>query len=479
VGCCAKKRNKQKATTKATFFSRQQELSRALLLLLTVNCISADKTRPQQIHLVTCIKMITEQFFDPAVTLVVSLPNAGYLIDRALDFAEFSRVFGDRASTQQISTFTHLLEELHGTHRPIVIRGPGTEMCQPVPKITPIPTVTPLFADRTLAVLSPCTFHDKYDSYILWTNGTLNRQLQQLKAYPNSWNPRGKFLVVVETISEVPNILEEMRQWQVLNVVALVPADSDLNTFDLYTWFPYQPPSGECGKLRETVLVNKCTTKGGHLLRNVSLFPPKIPKDFAGCPITVSTLPSVPHVMTSIDGEQRHAEADVTYADGLDIRILNFVKRRLNFSARFLPPPDGDWFIRYSNNTWGGIAGDLMYGRADLGMCGTTYEFASMKDLDMTVPYDTLDALFVVPRAKQHPRWNSIARVFHLPTWLLLITVMIVAAVIMLCLANYGTKYNEEQPDFRSMSGCLSSAWAAMLGISVPRQPRNTPMRYE
>jgi len=124
------------------------------------------------------------------------------------------------------------------------------------------------------------------------TNDTLRRQVEQLKAYPNSWNPRGKFLVVLERVSEVLTVLEELRQWQVVNVVAMVPASSDRNTFDIYTWFPYQPPSGEYGKLRETVLVNKCTAYEGHLLRNVSLFQPKIPKDFAGCPITVSTLPS-------------------------------------------------------------------------------------------------------------------------------------------------------------------------------------------
>jgi hypothetical protein len=418
---------------------------------------------------VTCIKIITEQFFDPTGTLVVSLPNDGYLTDPAVDFVEFSHEFGDRASsTQQISTFTHLLEELHGTHRPIVIRGPGTAMCRPIPKIKPI-LIFPFWA--------PCYFQDKYDTYILWTNDTLSRQLQQLEAYPNSWNPRGKFLVVLERVSEVPIVLEELRQWQVLNVVALVPASSDRNTFDLYTWFPYQPPSGECGKLRETVLVNKCTAQEGYLLRNVSLFPPKIPKDFAGCPITVSTLPAEPHVMKSIGREERQPEADVTYADGLDIRLLNFVNQGLNASTRFLPPPDGEWWIRYDNFTWGGIAGDLLYGRADLGICGTTYSFTLISNFDFTVPFATLDALFVVPRAKQHPRWNSITRVFDLPAWLLLIIVMIVAAVIMLCLANYGKQYSEEQPDYRSMSGCLSGAWAAMLGVSVPRQPRSAPMR--
>jgi len=474
----------ERQLTKPHFLPRLQELSQALLLLLlTANCISADKTRPQHSHLVTCIKIITEQFFDPTGTLVVSLPNDGYVTDPAVDFAEFSHVFGDRASTQKIGTFTHLLEELYGTHRPIVICGPGKAMCLPVPKITPIPTGPPHLVKAMdipmdkFAFWAPCYFHDKYDSYILWTNDTLSRQLQQLTAYPNSWNPRGKFLVVLERISEVPIVLEEMRQLQVLNVVAMVPASSDRNTFDLYTWFPYQPPSGECGKLRETVLVNKCTAQEGRLLRNVSLFQPKIPKDFAGCPITVSTFPSEPHVMRSIDREERQPQAEVTYADGLDIRLLNFVNQRLNASVRFLPPPDGEWWILYKNYTWGGIAGDLLYGRADLGICGTTYGYTMMPGLDFTVPYATVDAVFVVPRAKQHPRWSSITRVFDLPTWLLLITVIIVAAVTMLCLANYGTKYSEEQPDYRSMSRCLSGAWAAMLGVSVPRQPRSAPLR--
>lgn len=466
------------------FVPRLQDTKQAaVLLLLMANCISAQKATPQHSHAVTCIKTVTEKFFDPAGALVISLPNDGHLTDPTLGIAEFRHVFGDRHTKQQTSTFAHLLEELHGTHRPIVICGPGTGTCQPLPKITPIPTSPPDFEDQLdkmmdeLQMVGPCDLHDKYDSYILWTNDTLSSQLQQLKAYVNSWNPRGKFLVVLERTRDVPIVLAEMRQWQILNVAAMVPASSERDTFDLYSWFPYEPPSGECGKLREAVLVNKCAAKCGCLLRNASLFPPKIPNDFAGCPITVSTLPSEPHVMISIDKEERRADSDIAYTEGLDIRIFSFMKQRLNASARFLQPPEGDWSVIYSNNTWGGIAGDVVYGRADVGMCGTTYVFTMTQDLELSVPYETLDAVFVVPRARQHPRWNSITRVFHLQMWLLLIIVMIVAAVIMLCLAKYGAKYNEEQPEYRSMSGCLSSAWAAMLGVSVPRQPCTAPMR--
>jgi hypothetical protein len=82
-------------------------------------------------------------------------------------------------------------------------------------------------------VFGSCDLHGKYDSFILWTNGTLSRQIQQLKAYTISWNPRRKFLVVMEMISEVPILLEKMKQWNVLNVARLVPADSIWNTSDL------------------------------------------------------------------------------------------------------------------------------------------------------------------------------------------------------------------------------------------------------
>ena len=92
--------------------------------------------------------------------------------------------------------------------------------------------------------------------------------------------------------------------------------------------------------------------------------------------------------MTSIDREERQPEADVMYADGLDIRLLNLVKERLNASVRFLPLPDGEWWTVYINNTWSGIAGDVVYGRADVGMCGKTYEYAMSPDLECTVPYD-------------------------------------------------------------------------------------------
>jgi hypothetical protein len=81
-----------------------------------------------------------------------------------------------------------------------------------------------------------------------------------------------------------------------------------------------------------------------------------------------------------------------------------------------------------------------------------------IKDVDMTVPHNTLDALLGMPRAKQHARWNSMTRMFHLAKWLLMVTVMIMFPVIVLHLTNYGTKYSKEQPNCRSMPRCLSNS---------------------
>jgi hypothetical protein len=298
-----------------------------------------------------------------------------------------------------------------------------------------------------------------------------------MKAYYNAWNPRGKFLVILEENNQVLAILEELRQWNILNVAVLVPSNNEQNTLDLYSWFPYQPPSGKCGKLNKPVLLNKWIGQREEFLHSNSLFPTKFPNDLHGCNISVSTLPLDPHVMVSSDREAALDKNNVKYTEGLDIRLLQFVTQSLNATLRYLPPPAGDWGDVYPNQTWGGISGDLLYGRADVGVCGTTYAFSYTPDLEFTVPYDTMDAVWVVPRAKQHPRWSSITRVFHLPMWLLLMIVIVMAAVIMLCLSKYAARYSDEQPAYRNLSGCLSSAWAVMLGVSVARQPYSAPLR--
>jgi hypothetical protein len=274
--------------------------------------------------------------------------------------------------------------------------------------------------------------------------------------------------------------LEELRQWNILNVVVLVPANNEENVLNLYSWFPYQPPSGRCGKLKKPVLLNKWIGREGKFLHNTSLFPTKFPKDLDGCSISVSTLPLDPHVMVSSDKEVVLDKSNIKYTEGLDIRLLRFLTQRLNASLSFLPPPAGDWGdweYMGENSTWNGIVGDVIYRRADVGVCGTTYTFAIIPDLELTVPYDTMDAVWVVPRARQHPRWSSITRVFHPPMWLLLMIVITMAAVIMSCLSKYAARYSAEQPVYRTLSGCLSSAWAVMMGVSVARQPFSGPVR--
>ncbi|XP_021929668.1 glutamate receptor-like [Zootermopsis nevadensis] len=353
-------------------------------------------------------------------------------------------------------------------------------MCKRLPNIISGPSLDLADWDwGTEIPPNPCKVYDKQDSYILWATGELNQQLERLKSYYNAWNARGRFLVVLERTGELPMILEELRQWKILNVVVLTPSSSEQDAFELYSWFPYQKPSGECGKLREAVLVDKCIAKREYLLRNASLFSAEFPNDLGGCPITVSTFPLDPHVMIGSNKDEGTDENGVRYTEGLDIRLINFMAKSLNASVRFLPPPPGDWSdFDERNYSWRGIVGDLIFRRADIGMCGTSYAFSFIRDLDLTVSYDVLEAVWVVPRAKVRPRWSSITRVFRLPMWLLLMAVMIVASVTMICLSKYQANYEEERSEYTTLSDCLSSAWAAMMGVAVARQPRTGPMRF-
>ncbi|XP_021941196.1 glutamate receptor 2-like [Zootermopsis nevadensis] len=179
--------------------------------------------------------------------------------------------------------------------------------------------------------------------------------------------------------------------------------------------------------------------------------------------------------MLGSDKEEEMDETEVRYTEGLDIRLLHFMAKCLNASVKFVPPPIG---VRNdANNTWGGVAGDVIGRRADIGMGATSYIYSIVRDLDFTVPYDVLEVVWAVPRAKARPRWGSITRVFHLPMWLLLMGVMVVAAGAMLCLSKYKAKYQQGRSEYTTLSGCLSSAWAAMLGVGVPVQPRSGPLR--
>lgn len=393
-------------------------------------------------HHIACIKTISDGFFQTQSAVVLFVPSQSTHKDML-----------HTLSSKHTDTIDLLLHRLHHSIQWSIV------------------------VSRAGCITGPFYNYDKHGSYILWASVEIGTQLRQLKSYGNSWNPHARFLLVwdgsiVDTRRQMKESLEQMISWNILNVIILVPSNSGEYELDVYTWFPYQQHSGDCGKFVDVVLLDKWITKsGGYFSKNVSLYQQKIPRDLGGCPLIAATVPLEPHV---ISDQYKHG---TSYTRGLDVRIFLYITQIMNVSATFTPLTPELWGQKLENGSWTGIFGEVFYNRADVAFSSTMLTIAKFRYLDFTIPYGTAHYVWVVPCAKPYPPWSSISRVFSTEVWLLVFVFVIVVAIVMLCLSAFTAKFSHEVKIYKTMCGCLSNAWAVLLGISVGKMPTTIPLR--
>jgi hypothetical protein len=295
------------------------------------------------------------------------------------------------------------------------------------------------------------------------------RQLQALSARA-SWNPRGKFLILItENYGEhgratVKQLLQLLWSFKVIN--AVVAISHQKSALVLYTWFPYQSP-GLCTNVRETAVNYWVFEDGGRFLLSSNLFPQKIPHDLKGCSITVSTTEIEPFVILSYSNT-----SSLAFAHGLEGRFFRSIMKKLNLSFKLKLPGSEGWGEKLPNNTWTGLKGDLFNNVTELGFGGLLLDTELCEVFDCTVTYlkDTL--VWHVPRAKQVPHWKGLYGVFNKKTWVVILVLSIAVALLlwrMGCLSK--------ETSYVTVVKCLSQVWAIMLGVSVPEMPRASNLR--
>lgn len=384
-----------------------------------------------QNQLLKCIANIADRYFEAGTTVVTSVPS-------------------ERRFSHMELAFTHavtlLLQDLHGKLKWPVITWQGSASQR---------------------------YSQKKYNYIHWTSGAVRKQLEDL-SFGKFLNPRGRFIVVLNTIhtnprQQVRSILKELKKKKILNVIVLVLANRDHHTLDIYSWFPYQSPTGKCGKIRAVDLTEQwIMNKDGYFSRNVSLFPTKIPNDLGKCPLTVTTFPFPPFIIPG-----RHA--NLSYEGGFEIRLLEFIADTLNLSVVYRSPPPGLWGHKLENGSCTGMCSDLTLDRADIGLAGTVLEKDTIIDMDFTVSHGSLGFKWVVPCARPYPRWKSIMRVYSLAAWLFIFMTILLAAVVLTCLAKCG---DQEVSAYKTLTGCLFCSWAVVLGVSAGSAPVSGSVRY-
>jgi glutamate receptor delta-2 subunit len=330
----------------------------------------------------------------------------------------------------------------------------------------------------------------RHDGYIMSVQAIkvvehIRSHLMKLKATAG-WNSRAYFLIVVMgDLNGLPgnlladDILAELWSERVVHTAVLLPA-SDSSKIQLHDWmkdavnkelvallevytlFPYQP-TGHCGNVIDASLLDywvKIDSGEGRFLRNVPLFPPKIPRDLHGCTISVSTFELEPVVMkrTSV------------YDDGLEIRLLNIILSHMNLSVVFVPPPPQNerWGRPQLNGSWNGIRGHVVQRRSDVAFGGMIISGPSKGQFDVTIPYLEESIAWYVPCAKTIPRWVAIMRVFTTNLWLMIVVTYVSVSALIWYLHKSQRRSSEFfQNTSQSFVICLLKQWAVMLGMSA------------
>jgi hypothetical protein len=356
----------------------------------------------EQTHMVSCVTNITLDNFAPDRTIFVSN----------------SRVDDDLAET--------LLKAINGL------------------ELWPLQVSRPNAAKDTNV--------ERISSYIFITGAgeDLVDQVEELSVGA-WWDSRGRFLIVV-TVNAASaeqvalSIVQEL--WdtaRILNAVVLVQEDTLLN---LYSWFPYASHE-HCDDVKGVILMNQWVMEGdGRFVRDVNLFPYKIPSNFHGCALKIST---------GFRGKEE------------DLMISEFCKA-LNITMEYVTDiPDTVSLYERAVISME----DLLLGKSDLSYGGIPLVEELAEYAEPSSPYYVLRYSWFVPCPKPFSRLQRISHIFSISVWVAMLVALFLVAVTCWLLA----KRTYDSRAYRTFSSALYNTWAVIVGVSVTEMPRSSRLK--
>lgn len=431
-------------------------------------------TTSHNLHLVRCLRTISERYFAPTQTLVVSWPH--------------NHILHTRLNISGMSLVTALDGRNRSRKKLRVNKARDVDVMADL--------LLPQLSRWTLVLYgNTCERNERNDNYmsgsyiILTSTDTddsaqattlLRHQLRHL-ANSSAWNPRAHFVVALLQSSNNPSLkaqglLEDLWKHKVTHAVVLVSSNEQGGTmvpgWRAYTWFPYQTAE-RCFRVQDVTLLDTWVKRGnGYFLRNTHLFPQKIGSNLHGCPLRIITQPTI---FTVLDPHyefiNRSAVPKVVYRDGWEIKLLNIITRALNMTEDYLLPLDDFWNLTDYKGDYAGFTRELMQSRADVSV-GLLVVRESLP-VDATRPYHWGQLSWYVPCGSRYPRWISISRIFSGCVWVLVMMSVLLSVPIITFLARFS-----EDSGYETGSNTLYSAWAVILSVSVPAMPRTWPLRF-
>jgi hypothetical protein len=332
------------------------------------------------------------------------------------------------------------------------------------------------------------------DSYIifLWPQdqdiyGTIETQMEnQQDSF--SWNPVAKFLVVVTGHGNEPHMSVARRIFDIVfeisrisNIVLLIPNSSQISTLnntlhtdveqiktiDLYSFFPYE--SGNCGSLTDIIILDKWRLeRNGSFERNTDLFPSKIPEDFMGCPIIISSIGFEPFVIA----ESNHTQEDgstVYEVRGAFVEYFLMALERMNVSVIFRQPelePSPNAFIKLLTDQVDRLS-DITIGFVPV------FPLVAIPGIIYTVPHSCVIFSLFVPCPSRIYSMSKLFSIFTLPVWITLVLAFLLTSATFWCLENKSRRFKpRESKTDTSIALSIYNAWAILMANSVPKMPK-------
>ena len=404
--------------------------------------------------------------------------------------------------TQLVRCLTHISQRYFAPGRTVVISSPSNyrdvqqELIAEIQRISISPVVVTVGGN--IGIHEESNFMDRDGNYIILM---LVGNMKSLQAEINGlafegtkftrlWNSEARFVVAganeFSTLQQ-KDIFDYLSKFRVYNCIKVNKEndvineensrrvninDVDMNMkLGVYTWFPYQS-SDSCTEVNDiTQLDSWVISAQGHFTKNTDLFPRKISRSLKGCPM--KAVVSNDRFYTTYYNYVRNSNGSiVTEVSGMEMDLLIMVLKQLNMTFVHVPmPEDFEFKNGLTDNLSRAMTGkDVFIALGNLGTRILIDPFLESSNSHYTMTYR-----WYVPYSDKYSRWSNILRIFSLEVWVFLIISIVIAAISTTLVGRYSC--TSEWQGYKTLSSSLTKLWAVILGVTVPKIPRTPSLR--
>ena len=212
----------------------------------------------------------------------------------------------------------------------------------------------------------------------------------------------------------------------------------------IYTWSPYQQPSGSCGEFLETIHLDSC--KDGKFTRNSITRQTEIIDNLKGCKLQPINMVDVPPLYTLTANYSSLGIEEITF-EGVNSKLLEIVTEKLHMI-----------YVKRLNKYTGTDTIKVQF--------SSIFSYQPENLFWHATPYYSFDLTFFVLHAEPYPRWSSLTRVFDWSSWVILFLSIFLVSVSMAFISRRESYVID-----------ALNAWSLILGGAIPRMPSNTSLR--